>query len=367
MNVTLEPVDYLNHPNSSFKKDKLNLKDFDLINNNLPPNTGPPGTVSVNANNGNNNKNLSHVPCKFFRQGICQAGDSCPFSHNLEGSLGADKLPCKYFQKGNCKFGLKCALAHYLPDGTRVNSKSYGRKYYNNNGFNNGINNNNGNNNSSNGNGNNHFNYNVPPPNSQPIDISSSMRSSISLDTAGLSSQNLNTWSNGSNFTFNNPVNSNSFNQGPISLTAPSSAISNNYNTSPTGGIFSNVSNNTSPTTFYNSSPSSNFFSNNQLMSPNGNSQFINISGNFPPSSSSFGKPTFGSYLQESLQESPVIEEDKKTDDIFEEDYVPASLGDIILTPQELQRRDSRSQSGTLFIRPNLNNEKINDDVFLMD
>lgn len=348
MNVTLEPVDYLNQSNSSFKKEKLNIKDFDY---NLPPNTGPPGSVSVNSSNGNNNKNLSHVPCKFFRQGICQAGDSCPFSHNLDGSLGADKLPCKYFQKGNCKFGLKCALAHYLPDGTRVNSKNYGRKYYNN------HNNNN--------NGNNHnYNYNVTQSNSQPIDISTSMRSSLSLDTS-VNSNNLNTWSNGSSFTFNNTV-PNSFGHNPISLTAPSSSLTNNYNTSPTGGIFNNVSNTTSPTTFYNSSPSSNFFSNNQLMSPNGNSNFINISGNFPPSSS-FGKPTFGSYLQESLKDSPVIEEDKKNDDIFEEDYVPASLGDIILTPQELQRRDSRSQSGTLFIRPNLNNEKINDDVFLMD
>ncbi|ABN64587.1 zinc finger protein, partial [Scheffersomyces stipitis CBS 6054] len=64
----------------------------------------------------NSSKNLSHVPCKFYKQGICQAGNSCPFSHNLDGTLAADKLPCKYFQKGNCKFGLKCALAHFLPD-----------------------------------------------------------------------------------------------------------------------------------------------------------------------------------------------------------------------------------------------------------
>ncbi len=37
------------------------------------------------------------------------------------------------------------------------------------------------------------------------------------------------------------------------------------------------------------------------------------------------------------------------------EDYVPGSLSDLILTPQEMQRRDSRSQSGTLLVRPNLN------------
>lgn len=65
-------------------------------------------------------KNYSHVPCKFFRQGACQAGNSCPFSHSLN-VLAADQTPCKYFQKGNCKFGSKCANAHILPNGTRVN------------------------------------------------------------------------------------------------------------------------------------------------------------------------------------------------------------------------------------------------------
>lgn len=98
------------------------------ISDQLPPNTGPAGTVPVNgASNNTSNKNLSHVPCKFFRQGLCQAGNSCPFSHDLDGTLAADKLPCKYFQKGNCKFGPRCALAHILPDGTRVNSRTLRR------------------------------------------------------------------------------------------------------------------------------------------------------------------------------------------------------------------------------------------------
>lgn len=38
----------------------------------------------------------SHVPCKFFRQGACQAGSACPFSHDL-GS--AAETVCKYFAK----------------------------------------------------------------------------------------------------------------------------------------------------------------------------------------------------------------------------------------------------------------------------
>ncbi|SCU85042.1 LADA_0D05358g1_1 [Lachancea dasiensis] len=65
-------------------------------------------------------KNYSHVPCRFFRQGTCQAGNSCPFSHSLN-SLTADATPCKYFERGHCRFGSKCANAHILPDGTRVN------------------------------------------------------------------------------------------------------------------------------------------------------------------------------------------------------------------------------------------------------
>lgn len=66
-------------------------------------------------------KNVSHVPCKFFRQSMCQAGDKCPFSHEVESDAQA---VCKYFQKGNCKFGSKCALAHITPDGRQVNKKA---------------------------------------------------------------------------------------------------------------------------------------------------------------------------------------------------------------------------------------------------
>ncbi|KAI1773809.1 hypothetical protein F4818DRAFT_449107 [Hypoxylon cercidicola] len=62
--------------------------------------------------------NTSHVPCKFFRQGACQAGSACPFSHDL-GT--AAETVCKYFAKGNCKFGPKCANVHVLSDGRRIN------------------------------------------------------------------------------------------------------------------------------------------------------------------------------------------------------------------------------------------------------
>ena len=60
---------------------------------------------------------------------------------------------------------------------------------------------------------------------------------------------------------------------------------------------------------------------------------------------------------------------------MFEEDFIPGSLSDVILTPQELKRRDSRSQSGNLNVRPSLNNlfesqtqpTHDNGNVFLMD
>ncbi|KAL0069277.1 hypothetical protein AAF712_003642 [Marasmius tenuissimus] len=59
-------------------------------------------------------KDLSHVPCKFFKVGSCTAGSSCPFSHSAP-EPGAQKDACAWFVKGNCKFGHKCALAHVLP------------------------------------------------------------------------------------------------------------------------------------------------------------------------------------------------------------------------------------------------------------
>jgi len=41
-------------------------------------------------------KDTSHVPCKFFRQGACQAGAACPFSHDISS---AAETVCKYFAK----------------------------------------------------------------------------------------------------------------------------------------------------------------------------------------------------------------------------------------------------------------------------
>ncbi|KAI9316864.1 hypothetical protein BX666DRAFT_1821910, partial [Dichotomocladium elegans] len=56
--------------------------------------------------------NLSHVPCKFFKQGTCTAGANCIFSHNPDPT--SESAVCKYYLKGNCKFGAKCALLHTM-------------------------------------------------------------------------------------------------------------------------------------------------------------------------------------------------------------------------------------------------------------
>lgn len=97
--------------------------------NPVPQQQQPPGLTGVpvppfeGSRSPPNSKNLSHVPCKFFRQGTCQAGKACPFSHSADPA--SDQAPCKYFQKGNCKFGAKCALAHILPDGRRVGRHNF--------------------------------------------------------------------------------------------------------------------------------------------------------------------------------------------------------------------------------------------------
>ncbi|TWU72670.1 hypothetical protein ED733_002869 [Metarhizium rileyi] len=85
---------------------------------NIPNGAGAAASNSSSSLMPRSPPNTSHVPCKFFRQGACQAGNACPFSHDLGAS--AENI-CKYFAKGNCKFGPKCANIHVLPDGRRIN------------------------------------------------------------------------------------------------------------------------------------------------------------------------------------------------------------------------------------------------------
>ncbi|KAF9225789.1 hypothetical protein BS17DRAFT_777689 [Gyrodon lividus] len=72
------------------------------------------GGVHKSKSSSSKSKDLSHVPCKFFKVGACTAGSSCPFSHAVQ-EPGQHKDVCAWFVKGNCKFAHKCALAHILP------------------------------------------------------------------------------------------------------------------------------------------------------------------------------------------------------------------------------------------------------------
>lgn len=348
----------------------MNTFDFTAISSQLPPNTGPPGTVPTNNGNGNssnNNKNLSHVPCKFYRQGICQAGSSCPFSHNFDGSLAAEKLPCKYFQKGNCKFGLKCALAHFLPDGTRVNSRSLRMSHPINT---NGANGNGHLRRSSNNNGS--FNHYT----SQPIDINAESMEHIGHQNNNMVSPNNNVahflnvghkfpsqpGSYTQGLTRNSSYNSslsglpNSYTNGNTITTNNNHAVkssnqtsaffrSNSSNTSPPNNITPPFHNNFNTSTGVDQSPVNTPFSD----------KTTNRFSTRLASRSSFSSPAcFHNY------DSAVIDDEDEDEEMYNdsgyfEDYVPGSLSDLILTPQEMQRRDSRSQSGTLLVRPNLN------------
>lgn len=330
-------------PRSTRDLESLKLSSVDAE---LPPNTGPPGKAALNGSGLQSNKNLSHVPCKFYRQGNCLAGSLCPFSHNLDGTLAADKLPCKYFQKGNCKFGLKCALAHFLPDGTRVNSKGL-------------MNNHNGS--SSRRTSSNHQNLHhtfsqpaqVAP---QPIDISHSQ-----------SSGNIGSYiSLGSKVPTRNPsaTNLSSFRSAP-SYTGAANWSHNGSN----GPFLLSPTSLTTPTGTTTTSP----------FSPNGLGRG-SYSVNSPPSTYNYSNSLVN---DSAIVDDEDDEKDRSSHGFYEEDYVPGSLGNLILTPQEMQRRDSRSQSGTLLVRPTLNwgsredrtidvsilkgDHDKNDDVFLMD
>ncbi|KGQ92519.1 hypothetical protein MEM_03060 [Candida albicans L26] len=415
----------------------------------LPPNTGPAGTVAVtNGSNSTNNKNLSHVPCKFFKQGVCQAGNSCPFSHNLEGALGADKLPCKYFQKGNCKFGLKCALAHFLPDGTRVNSKSFLQL---------------------NGNGkpNNHRgSFGSYTASSYPIDYSPPEyeKSFVDANNNGIESSPSNTvfaTQNSKTTSFINIGNGTSSSlqqqyQQPISLSSvPQESLDRSRSFNRSNSLQNIPQPDNTPSSPYSQQPKishqrslsmqhhpsiflvSNSFNNGLSNASNGfsfrsnpplrRSNSISLSNNdddhipvqyfthnanvqaSPQETHSATTPTsrfsFNSrlssqqFIQQQQQQqqsssqqqqghgyyytesssSAIVDDDDypaaKNEFMFEEDFIPGSLSDVILTPQELKRRDSRSQSGNLNVRPSLNNlfesqtqpTHDNGNVFLMD
>lgn len=412
---SMAPASYKEHsqtPKAGSRPLKGHFPDHKALEDQLPPNTGPAGTVDTNGGGilSSTSKNLSHVPCKFFKQGICQAGKSCPFSHDLDSSTGADKLPCKYFQKGNCKFGLKCALAHYLPDGTRVNNKSlltYRR-------------------NNDRSERNKAHQATMPSPSSstsnQVHDGSSyyykptqNSYSSSDLadfmdntpDSAGTNAYPMHGDSTTTSFSmpitpltqsrYNLFVSTNTTSQlqdafgsgdwlGHPSFNFSSNLFSaSNSNIALAGSAFY-TGMNTSPSNSYQIPLVGNSRGFQDARNPSSAVSLPSFSLNYQrKNSSSSSSPTY--VYNQFVPEEAVVNDEaegKGEEEPFFEDYVPASLGNLILTPQEQQRRTSRSQSGTLLVRPtitkptsnDLNSEKCwaqqlapkpDDSVFLME
>lgn len=76
---------------------------------------------------GYHRKDCSHIPCKFFMVGTCQAGKTCPFSHDAYVIEKAFHMPCKYYMKGTCKFGDRCINAHIEKEPTSYKLQSVPR------------------------------------------------------------------------------------------------------------------------------------------------------------------------------------------------------------------------------------------------
>jgi len=55
------------------------------------------------------------VLCRYYMMGVCQRGDSCPYSHDRSIS-NKGTLPCRFFQSGTCANGSNCRFSHGQPD-----------------------------------------------------------------------------------------------------------------------------------------------------------------------------------------------------------------------------------------------------------
>ncbi|KAJ8144801.1 hypothetical protein OY671_002102 [Metschnikowia pulcherrima] len=337
----------------------IDVFDYTALQDTLPPNTGPPGTTQViSGSQANTSKNLSHVPCKFFKQGVCQAGKSCPFSHDLEGVLSAEKLPCKYFQKGNCKFGLKCALAHILPDGTRVNAKSSPRR-------------------------NNDYtrSFGDPSPNTSNHRYSSadgtryspgqnsSKRYPEFNDSGGPAGPENQTVFPGSSPKYISPSTNAFLNDSSYFKLGSKSGSEQDQRYASTPGEWSysttlrsdtNDTSVISPVLFMSeSSPSTNERSFSSFAGQSSHKAPVSRTPSFHHYMGTSSSPLMN-YNKIVLEASAIVdddEEDASSDDTYYEDYIPASLANLIFTPQEKKRRESRSQSGTLLVRPVIEQE----------
>lgn len=394
--------------------------------------SGPRGFLS-------NNKNLGHVPCKFFKQGNCQAGNSCPFLHETEKSMKSEKMICKYFQKGTCRFGNKCALEHSISEGiNKTNIKNViGHRH-----LKEGLNSYNEVNEIQDINKEREYEVGEIEENHiyrNGIDLKmngGTFRNSLFPNSIAKSNTTGPKVHNGNNLNFNTNINNRTgvgvngntlgknYHKNQVFFNTKDYNNGNDQNAlfmNDTPQLFimnsgTDVANNNNPnhhscfspkvnkvvvqlnnnkslrcdndsylsllnsrnTQFFfsgslNTSPETNnsndliFFSNHSsfnqspVMSNNGSQKNnLHISQNSRP----FTLSSIPDSNQLVLNQPPnnqisckLYNEDfQKIEmdfDVFEEDYVPRSLSHLVLSPKELQNRDSRSQSGTLFVKAN--------------
>jgi hypothetical protein len=57
--------------------------------------------------------------CRFYANGMCRSGESCPYGHDRSLS-NRGTLPCKFFSTGTCAYGNKCRFSHGDPSKARV-------------------------------------------------------------------------------------------------------------------------------------------------------------------------------------------------------------------------------------------------------
>lgn len=283
------------HGGGSGKSKHYNSTDKDSSSSSDSHGTRSQKQYSGSESNKQSSKNLSHVPCKFFRQGACQAGDSCPFSHATDAT--ATSQPCKYFQKGNCKFGMKCALAHITPDGQILNPHRNMRSKR-------------------------RSSQNHKQSESSSVAVSSKKESPSETPVAPPAKLSLTVKTTGS---------------APASATSPPSmetVISKTLYYTPASSPYGSpaipirgplATSPLNPTIWSPSSSPASFE----------HSRFRTASGSFTRSSSSAIMPLVSDQNNESAIDS---DDEPDTDDV---DYLPGSLTDL-LTPQELKRRSSR-------------------------
>ncbi|XP_077983434.1 putative E3 ubiquitin-protein ligase makorin-1 [Glandiceps talaboti] len=57
------------------------------------------------------------VLCRYFMNGVCRAGDGCPYSHDPSAKPA---MTCKYYLRGQCFYGDRCRFDHIRPNPTKT-------------------------------------------------------------------------------------------------------------------------------------------------------------------------------------------------------------------------------------------------------